>query len=1469
MSIEPTAGILDIRNAIVRVSKLEVVNATGLDTAINTIARNNVLLVDTLEQTTSNSWALKLPNAWVAEFDVSMENSGSIDFNFYNNATSGTNGYTLTLGDTTATIKYDGGSVLATGTIPDVSTGAYVKIHILFERDAVSVAVNGVASFYFKDTLLRPRVYDDAGGYINFFNGGVATRKLKNLKIVNEKWMSDDASNIAYVGNGIELGLNTKMYVGDGVVREFKRHDRPLTKYPEIKFSYVNADTTTQGGYTISSSQRYSADYPPSNVFDGNLTTISSAWISRYGGFTNPPFGSSVVTPANNLDTFNPGTGAINGPWLKFQLPSQIRLSHIRIYKWAGSSAAAIPSSGTIYASNDGSSFTSLTSFSGIHTSLLTGSYVFNLNLTQTYKYYVIHFTSVYTVTNSHYLGVQELEFYGHEEGDESVDVIHRSVPNKPGQQQLAVYWDANDAASYPGSGTTVTDLSGNGRTGTLTNGVGFDSTYNAFTFDGVDDTISGTLSNPAGDWVHSVSCWVSATELSSSKARFITYYGVEALRQQVILGLKSQQVYVDFNSDSIFKDVSPFLLNTWYHIAFTYPGGGTSRVKIYINGVDIGASGGGTTALNIAINRTLYIGKQLNSYNDPWKGSIANFRLYSKVLNADQVRELYEYDAERFGHRTNAVALHKGNLGVGVAQPTARLEVAGADGLQEYPPQWMTGYETYMEGHGVFRASASNIYDVNHQPWEAFGEYSTTVESIWNTPDSLYNTTTGAYTGYVTTEGLSGEWLQLEIPYKIKLSSFNLNSYADAISNRQPRDFVLFGSNDGSTWETLKSVFNQTSGYTIVDPYAASGGGPSHLVNATEYYKFFRIVVRSIQASNDGIAAIGRLRFFGTPAPSSLEDGHLTLGKALTAPRLSGHAAGAETPRAESLVVHYDTTVDSVVAGTTVVDTSGNGLNGTLTNGTAYSSSERALTFDGVNDYVSGTLPSTATGAWVHSVSFWFKLDSVVDDRYFSLIGGAFGGTPGSAFLCLIYNNSLTMSVYTSEVISATDLVTNTWYHATFVYRGGTFNSTNVDIYLNGVKETTTQNNPITPNLASQSLSIGLNNNSNYYLDGSISNFKIWNIALTADEVAAEYALGRTGKSINITDTAVCLGGRVPRAQLDVRGSARFGNVGINTSPAGNLHVRDSRGNETPATIILQPSSNQYSRGYTKIEGFHDAVYGSGAGLRFFTREDSGTDFAADSLLYERMRISSAGNVGIGTVSPSNTLHIHQIASGSTPILRVQATDSGRAAYAAYLNSSGTAAYCGLDGAGLFEHSTGALALGTNNTPIIFSPNFTTGMKAIMTTDGKFGIGTASPLTGLDVNGSVWSRGALRAGAVAASEAYFIKKFTSGVNVDTLTLDFTLASQYRGGIVKAWLTSGVSGDATVATWSRKVSAFSWKNTSVLAETVIEDEEQHPGNSITITMPSNGTLRVTGTMYSSFSYPMMEVEVTYAGGITA
>jgi hypothetical protein len=53
----------------------------------------------------------------------------------------------------------------------------------------------------------------------------------------------------------------------------------------------------------------------------------------------------------------------------------------------------------------------------------------------------------------------------------------------------LQLYLDAANTTSYPGTGTTWTDLSGNARNGTLTNGPTFNSANNgSIVFDGVDD---------------------------------------------------------------------------------------------------------------------------------------------------------------------------------------------------------------------------------------------------------------------------------------------------------------------------------------------------------------------------------------------------------------------------------------------------------------------------------------------------------------------------------------------------------------------------------------------------------------------------------------------------------------------------------------------------------------------------------------------------------------------------------------------------------------------------------------------------------------------------------------------------------------------------------------------------------------------------------------------------------------------
>jgi len=64
-------------------------------------------------------------------------------------------------------------------------------------------------------------------------------------------------------------------------------------------------------------------------------------------------------------------------------------------------------------------------------------------------------------------------------------------TPAGPVTNGLLLYWDAGNLDSYPGTGTTIYDLSGNGNNGTLINGVGYNQTNGGvLTFDGVDDYV-------------------------------------------------------------------------------------------------------------------------------------------------------------------------------------------------------------------------------------------------------------------------------------------------------------------------------------------------------------------------------------------------------------------------------------------------------------------------------------------------------------------------------------------------------------------------------------------------------------------------------------------------------------------------------------------------------------------------------------------------------------------------------------------------------------------------------------------------------------------------------------------------------------------------------------------------------------------------------------------------------------------
>ena len=243
---------------------------------------------------------------------------------------------------------------------------------------------------------------------------------------------------------------------------------------------------------------------------------------------------------------------------------------------------------------------------------------------------------------------------------------------------------------------------------------------------------------------------------------------------------------------------------------------------------------------------------------------------------------------------------------------------------FSEYPPRAMTaGHETYMEGHGVFKARWANWYSGNtptgmynklyavggqtniwYGPYQGNNGYSG--GDVYSGTDFAASTTSGLFLDDVNGNRYYGAWTTLEMPYDILLQRIHLyqGANSEGISSRCiTEDGVILGSANGHEWHHVHTFTGLQYGGTL-GSYSYDAAGESVTVNATTPYKHYALVTtRTLHYAFTVI--IGELIWFGTPAPSTLDDGHLTLGKQLTTPRVSGHAAGAETPRAESLVVH------------------------------------------------------------------------------------------------------------------------------------------------------------------------------------------------------------------------------------------------------------------------------------------------------------------------------------------------------------------------------------------------------------------------------------------------------------------------------------------------------------------------------------------------------------------------------------
>ena len=214
----------------------------------------------------------------------------------------------------------------------------------------------------------------------------------------------------------------------------------------------------------------------------------------------------------------------------------------------------------------------------------------------------------------------------------------------------LVLCLDAAVRNSYPGTGSTWGDLSGNGNNGTLAptnptfsflNG-GYLDFNGSNQYASVSDSNNQLISNNLTEMTIEAFAKSDIASNASIAGNFSTVTGsVGARLNWRALGGVVWMSFGEAGLDSVVTaSVSP---GVWYHIVGTVIE--NSSVSIYINGVIKNST---STTKTFNGTEPFYIGK--GDFGEYFNGAISTIRVYNRALYSQEIRQNFEATKGRFG---------------------------------------------------------------------------------------------------------------------------------------------------------------------------------------------------------------------------------------------------------------------------------------------------------------------------------------------------------------------------------------------------------------------------------------------------------------------------------------------------------------------------------------------------------------------------------------------------------------------------------------------------------------------------------------------------------------------------------------------------------------------------------------------------------------------------------------------------
>jgi hypothetical protein len=484
---------------------------------------------------------------------------------------------------------------------------------------------------------------------------------------------------------------------------------------------------------------------------------------------------------------------------------------------------------------------------------------------------------------------------------------------------------------------------------------------------------------------------------------------------------------------------------------------------------------------------------------------------------------------------------------------------------LIKYPRVAMTANSS-----GGYVASAST-FNSTLEAWYVFDTVNPegNIVSRWRSANSVYTNNSAGSPAIVGTAAQlsassgtpSGEYILVTLPEKMCLKRYSWSG----MTTQGPKDGEIWGSNDGSSWSHVHTFTDGNSGWVSAGSSTTDYGNyPDHRDvgegNVAFYSRYAFIITKLV--GGDVAASVRELEYYGIPEYDPEADGVDV--KVTSYPNV---------PNTDWLEVYFDSKGLPNGAVTSPIS----GLGGTTIEGTAtnVTVSDGAFVFDGSSSYVTGGTTSIS-GNHLHSFSCWLKPTSANSGYrgigYLVNYAVASADRDNTTTGLFLYNNQPVFLTWGTNLISNYTLVQNEWVQITAVYNGS-----GRTIYVNSKKIDSDTYSSYNIN-ASATLFVGASTTTpGEVFGGSIANFRLFNRALSQDEIYQLYAyqkedFGHSTNNLTLKAGRLGIGTSEPRAMLDVRGDVHISGTLRKTRAQMFARSSGSMATNTVSWVTLAP---------------------------------------------------------------------------------------------------------------------------------------------------------------------------------------------------------------------------------------------------------------------------------------------------------